>query len=296
MISQLDDNGQPRNNSINQTQNFQKSLSSLQGILEGITADTILKDVELQFLHAWLEEQADKIGDLLDVYDSVSSALSDKMISADEKEDIMQLIADCLEYGKIPDNPESKANQFLGFLKGVMADGTLNRIEFEKLVAKLNSDIELQTSFPTRILYNIIRAADSDGRIDDEEYSQIVSSVTKLAGGSFALDGDISGSPIMIFDDEIDFNTKNQCVCFTGKFFSGTRSELESVAKSIGMIPQNSVTRNTKLVVVGSLNSRDWVLSNSGRKIEKASIYRLEGNPIKITTETRWKKFISGNE
>lgn len=293
MASQLDDNGQPMNKRFNQAQNFQKSLSSLQGILEGITSDTILKDVEIQFLHAWLEEQADKKGDILDVYDSVSSALSDKMISADEKEDVMQLIGDCLEYGEMFDDPECKVNQFLGFLKGVMADGILNRIEFDKLVAKLNSDIELQTSFPTRILYNIIRAANSDGHIDDDEYSQIVSSVTKLAGGSFAIDGDISGSPIMIFDDKIDFSTENQCVCFTGKFLSGTRSEIESKAKSIGMVPQGSVTKATKLVVVGCFNSRDWILSNSGRKIEKASIYRLEGNPIKITTETRWNDFIS---
>ena len=153
MTSKTDENGQPLNARFNFAQNYQKSLSTLRGILEGVTSDTILRDVEIQFLHAWLEEQSDKKGDILDVYDSVSSALSDKTISADEKEDIIQLITDCLEYGETCDNPESRVNQFLGFLKGVMADGVLNRIELENLLSKLNSDIELQTSFPTRILY-----------------------------------------------------------------------------------------------------------------------------------------------
>jgi NAD-dependent DNA ligase len=283
--------GDPENLAFNRVQNCYKAFATLRGILEGVVADQLLNQVEIEFLHAWLEEQSEMSGDILDVYDSVSSALKDGLITSEELEDIRQLIDDCLEFGEKFNEINYKINQFLGFLKGVMADGILNHDELDALVRRLEENCDLWNIFPINILYKIIRSALSDGVIDQSEYSEIVDVVVKLAGGAFALDGDVSGSPISILDDEISFQELGKSICFTGKFVSGKRKDIESKAKLLGFVVQDSVARTTDLLVVGSLNSRDWVFSNAGRKIGKAVDFRNSGSKILISSEKQWVNF-----
>lgn len=68
------------------------------GILNGIVADKSLNCIEIEFLRNWLEQQEEKKGDFLDLYDAVTMILEDGIITKEEKEDLFELMKDCIEY------------------------------------------------------------------------------------------------------------------------------------------------------------------------------------------------------
>nr|DAJ56330.1 MAG TPA: Translation initiation factor IF-3, C-terminal domain [Bacteriophage sp.] len=48
-------------------------------------------------------------------------------------------------------------------------------------------------------------------------------------------------------------------------------------------------------MIVGTLNSRDWIYQSFGRKIEKAKEYQKQGHKVKVITEEQWLSKIIGN-
>ena len=46
-------------------------------------------------------------------------------------------------------------------------------------------------------------------------------------------------------------------------------------------------------LIVGTLNSRDWIYQSFGRKIEKAKEYQKQGHKVKVITEEQWLNAIN---
>ena len=91
------------------------------------------------------------------------------------------------------------------------------------------------------------------------------------------------------FDDPIEeFIHSGKCICFTGKFISGARREVEAKAKSLGASTHPNISSKVNAVIIGSLASRDWRFSNHGRKIEKALKLQSEGHEMIIISEKVW--------
>jgi len=93
------------------------------------------------------------------------------------------------------------------------------------------------------------------------------------------------------FDDpvpQIEYQGKN--FCCTGRFQFGSRSQCNDAITRMGGYPHNNVTMETNyLIVGGDLNPR-WAHESYGRKIEKALMYKLEGQPVALVTEEEWIK------
>ncbi|MCQ2107356.1 MAG: BRCT domain-containing protein [Fibrobacter sp.] len=291
---ELDADGQPLNGGFNKVRNRNKAAATLYGILNGITADQQLNDTEILFLQVWLEQQKEMKGDILDIYDAVKAALEDGVISSDEREDLKNLLDDCIEFSEKVFEKDAEVNQFVGFLKGITADGVINETEFDKLKQYVsNVPLTVQKVFPFNIVYDRINMILSDQIVDENELRELNDLVSDIVGTHFTEDGDAVGGATSLFNEPIPECLEGKNVCFTGKFISGSRKQIEAEAAKIGAIPQNSVTNSTDCVIVGTLVSRDWIHESSGRKIEKAMNLQKKGFPILITSEQVWNEYIS---
>lgn len=109
--------------------NKKKSVYVLKGILQGISADKTLNDMEALYLNNWLLDakalQDDP--DAFDLLDTIKTALEDKHFSKDELTDLGNLIADTVEFKPYEDlTTADYVNEFLGLLSGVTSDDIVN--------------------------------------------------------------------------------------------------------------------------------------------------------------------------
>jgi len=95
------------------------------------------------------------------------------------------------------------------------------------------------------------------------------------------------------FADGNVISLRGKTVCFTGKFLSDTRHNLEQQAKLLGASPVKGVTTNLDVLIVGSLASRDWMFTSHGRKIEAAIKAKEKGQDIQIINEEDWVRISS---
>src|SRR4030042_5265341 len=93
------------------------------------------------------------------------------------------------------------------------------------------------------------------------------------------------------FDDPVpEIEYKGRYFCCTGKFQFGSRSECNDAVTKMGGCPQENVTVETKYLIVGGDMSPTWARESYGRKIEKALMYKLDGQPVSLVAEEEWVK------
>lgn len=266
------------------------------GILQGVIADTRLNEQEILFLDTWLRSQqtiADD-GDVVDLIDVVAEILEDGIITSSELNDLNQLIIDIIEVRQLESSSiESLINQLLGFLSGITADGILHEKEIYTLREWLDINREILEEWPAWLLAKRVDNILADGYIQPEENADLFETIKSISGQRFEETGIAHGMSTDFFGEEIDnFHHNEHCVCFTGKFVYGTRSNVESTAQRLGASVRSGVSKDVTALVIGTLASRDWRFSSHGRKIEKAIKLRTEGVPLVIITEQTWLKFI----
>tara|TARA_R110001583_G_scaffold41789_1_gene132928 strand:- start:3254 stop:4147 length:894 start_codon:yes stop_codon:yes gene_type:complete len=289
--TQFDKDGQPYNRS-NFTHNQQKALCSLKGLLTGIVCDESLKPAELLFLNAWLKDheflQDDP--DSADLIDALEDVLEDGVMTDEEHEDIFCLVEDVIAYKDLDYSCcKDHLNVLLGILKGITADQEINESEVIFLTQWLTSNPDIAEIWPVPVLAKKIVEILEDGIITKDECSELYQLVNQVTGNDFNETGDASDNPTQLFDVVETITHTDYGFCFTGKFRSGSRSEIESKALNLGAIViKKTPTLSTHYVVVGSLSSRDWAYSSHGRKIEHAKSMQAKGHKIFIISEDQW--------
>ncbi|HOV98212.1 MAG TPA: BRCT domain-containing protein [Bacteroidota bacterium] len=283
-ISDLDDNGQPNNPAFNWRRNRNKIASSLIGILSGLTVDNELSDTEIFFLQNWLDNQDVKRGDLYDIYEEINIILQDGIITSEEREGLILMLNDCIEYSPRIIDTDSSINEFIGFLKGITGDNEISQEEFSKLRDYLSKYNHILNKWPFDLLYQAINDILHDNNISKSELMELCSLIQQVTGTSFTKYGDAIGGATTMFDAPVPtFSEKN--VCLTGQFISGTRSAIKKQIESLGAILQENVTLKTDILIIGTLSSRDWIHTSTGRKIEKAIELKKSGHDLIITNE-----------
>ena len=71
-----------------------------------------------------------------------------------------------------------------------------------------------------------------------------------------------------------------------------SREKCEKKAKEFGCSIIKDCRTDLDYMIVGTLNSRDWIYQSFGRKIEKAKEYQKQGHKVKIISEEQWLKAI----
>lgn len=290
MSFQLDKDGQPYNR-FHFANNKQKALCSLKGILTGVACDKKLMPSELVFLNAWLKEHEFLHDDsealfLIELLDGI---LHDGMISDDEHEAIFNLVEDFIDYKALDDSKcKDHMNLLLGILKGISADANINDAEIIFFKNWLAENTDIADIWPVPLLTEKVDQILADGVITTEEREELYQLITLVTGNDFNETGDAVGTPMQCFD-AAHISHAGKCFCFTGKFRSGTRANVEDKAKSLGAVEiKKYPTLTTHYVVVGSLSSRDWLYSSHGTKIQQAKSMQAKGHNIAVISEDQW--------
>lgn len=297
-MTRLDEHGQPVAKAFNQRRNEEKAVYVLRGILQGVASNEITPS-EALYLDEWVRKQEylSMEGDALDLVCCIKDIMEDGLISDDEMHDIKGVIDTILTYG-VPQSPyeETRINEFLGLLKGTCADRKLDLSEIDDIENWIDRNADLADKFPVEPVYDRIRAAKSDGKIDQSEHADLYSLLLQLTGETVGQKSDIHGSVASVFSDIIDgFEHGNQKLCFTGKFLFGTRKQCEEKAVELGATTTSGVSQKVTTVVIGTVTSRDWMFDNFGRKIESALGLRKKYGLPTILSEEQWITAIRQN-
>jgi NAD-dependent DNA ligase len=181
-------------------------------------------------------------------------------------------------------------DELVGIVRGVLADGVLVIEEVQFLLDWLERNEPVRKDFFGRTLYDALRGVLADDVMDADEEDMLVELLLRFVGGTPRQRSDSSCSTALPLDDpppHIELVLRS--FCFTGKFEFGSRIECQRVVTSAGGLIHKYPICGTNYLVIGEVGSRDWIHSNSGRKIERAIEIREEGHPIKLISERHWR-------
>ena len=275
--------------------NKKKAIYSLKGILQGITADKTLNDMEALYLNNWLldAKALRNDPDAFDLLDAIKSALDDNHFSKDELTDLGNLIADIVEFKPYEDvTTADYVNEFLGLLSGIVSDDVINDKELGYILGWI--------SVHEDVLDNAIVKEVSKKSFDIPEHptqqlkkKPTYSLLSKNTGIQFIETGSTTTHPFDHIADKVErMNHEHARICFTGIFNTGSRKEVEAIATNLGAITRKDPSKSIDYVIIGSQVSPDWKHTSFGRKIQKAIELKEDGHHLIILTEKQWLTFI----
>lgn len=164
-------------------------------------------------------------------------------------------------------------NTLLCLVKSVCKDGQVTEDEVAQLHSWIDEHQELAKEFPYALIQSSIEESLSDGVLDSLELQQLFETFL------FLLDPLGWACPC----NSVDFT--NTLVCLSGNFDYGTKSDVESLLKSMGATVHPRVVSKLNYLIVGNQASEEWSFGQYGHKIKQAIQLQMKGNPIKILKE-----------
>lgn len=185
-------------------------------------------------------------------------------------------------------------DELIGICRGILADGTVNKLEGKFLLGFLRRHDEFHDRYPFSILYARVRDALKSGVLDGEEERHLLEAVHSLVGGEA---DDESGSASLASTLPLDqpppiIEYEDKLFVVTGTFQFGSRRLVINAIEAMGGAMRQAISPMTDYLIIGAIGSRDWIHSSYGRKIEAAVQLREAGARIAIVSEMHWKESI----
>lgn len=179
--------------------------------------------------------------------------------------------------------------EMLGLCKGVLADGVVSEAEVQMLRDWIRANPDVACAWPGDVIAQRLLDIYADGMVDPEEREDLADLLRQIVGGEAGVVVGQNLSTTLPLDTpapELAFD--GQVYVFTGKFAFGPRSACEETVTRLGARCDSTITKRTRVLVVGTFASRDWIQTSYGRKIERAAEYRAAGVPLCIVGEDHW--------
>lgn len=272
---------------------FDKSIITLKGILEGINIDNHINIAELKGLVDWCHHNQrfsntypmDGIIKLLD------EALEDNVLTDEEIKDILWV---CDNYRfDYYDSVTQEIQELHGILHGIIADKEINDIEINNLYTWIDEHKHLATTYPYEELNSLLISILKDKIITEEERKILKAFFSEFANVPTDHKENNAKSKYIIECDSVtgicsvcpEIHFENKTFCFTGTSTRVKRSDLQHIVHSTKGIFSNSVTKKTDYLIVGADGNSSWKYACYGRKVEAAALLRREGKKILIVHE-----------
>lgn len=280
---------------------FEKSINSLIGIIEGITLDGKVNKTEIQFLENWINDHRIKrtvhpFSELLPV---VEQAIQDNVVTLDEIEDIKWL-CNKLTSSEYYSSFTADMQRLHAVIGAIGADGVITEKELRGLTKWLKEHKHLQKIWPYEEVHTLITTVMADKKIDAEEHKQLMK---------------LFGEFVSIFDNKTIVNPAvkekssigNLCAvnpvinfesvfCLTGESEKYSRTEFKWIIEQLGGGIADSVHQDVDYLIVGGKGSKDWAFACYGRKIEAAVILKKNGHNITIVHESDFHKAVASHK
>ncbi len=285
------------------TDEIQRGMEILKGIVSGVALDYELTDCEVAGLAKWLSEN----GHLLEhepfstLATLITDALSDGVLDADEREEILDW---CLTY---TESEPAKCfvtravRQLIGLIHGLTIDGKVTENEIRDLNDWLLDFESCSGVWPFNELRTRLDRVLADGRISESERQDMETYLRQFSfqevedrmihdtvgtkGGAPVSNAPIYESFTALCDRNVKITFEERCFCFTGQARTGARKELCKLVMDRGGTSRSALSRKVHYLVIGGQSNPNWVYQSYGRKIEAAEGLRRDGHEIFILHE-----------
>jgi hypothetical protein len=265
---------------------IKKSIERLYGIIEGVSVDCTVNDEEIAALNKWLNthEYLNCVEPFKGLDALLQDILSDGVIDADEREELVEWCADTINEQGFLDEFTDIVRRLHGIFSGIMCDSIIRKEELEGLKDWLLDYEQFSGWWPFNELGKIIHNILEDGQIDKKEHEMLSIFFNDFAeqilpdpvihDEEYWMENfRTSPSPIFksissICENDPDICFEGKCFCFTGPAATGVRADLVGVVYDLGGWAKNNVGGALDYLVVGAQSSPAWVYSTYGRKIE----------------------------
>jgi NAD-dependent DNA ligase len=187
---------------------------------------------------------------------------------------------------------DRQTTQLIGIAQGLIADNKLNDAEIHFLHKWLAANDAVKGNALISMLVGRIEEILADGVIDDDERTDLHTTIAKLTANDFELGEVIKSTTLPLCDPAPEILFEGRQFCFTGTFVFGRRKKCE--AETINRGGQTgALTQKTDFLVIGEYATEAWRQETFGRKIEKAVLMRDSGIPIAIVSEAHWRQALT---
>ena len=278
-----------------------RQISELLGLCKGLIADGRIAQSEAESLYAWLIDQQGAGHPLVKTLRvQVGQMFGDGVLDADESAELMQLIRALIDNraeAKIPLNrsgmPTNKLDDYqvsalLGLCRGLIADGKINQSEADTLHTWLMAHEEtIENSVMTAFKKKLGNFTHEETK-NSSKNIELLQLLDGLVGGRTEVGECLRTTTLWLDDPPPEILFEDRKFCLTGKFSYGRRGQCEDEIRTRRGMCQQSPTKTTDYLIIGSYAEGTWIQSAYGRKIEKAVALRASGLPIRIISETHW--------
>ena len=267
-----------------------RDMHILEGHVQGIAADSQIKDIELKNLIHWLSEHKE-FSDrhpFNEVLPRIQRIIAEGIVDVEERADLLWLSNKFTTQDEYYDNITSDMQRLQGILAGILSDGLITEEELQVLDVWVAERMYLKSCWPYDQLEDIIAHLMRDGRIDAQEheallqfFGEFVSSGERNAVG--VLERGVTVSGVCSFAPAIEF--EKRYFCFTGTSERCAKKELASFVVKLGGNVHEDVRDDTDFLVIGAKGNPCWAYACYGRKVEDAVDRRRNGQQIAIVHE-----------
>ena len=268
------------------TARYDKTIHSLEGLVNGIAIDGKVNDSEINALRYWIDknnEFANRRPFNIVIQRINECFKNNGIMDEEERADLIWCCNQFQTNNFYYDQVTSDMQRLHGLMGGISADGKITGEELENLQEWLAEHEHLANHWPYDELTNLLEDVYADGYIDDNEhqillnfFSEFVSrpqhrvnNVPEKVNANQTILGVCATDPVI--------NIVGATFCFTGVSELGHKKEKigEMVEQFDGSWSKNLTQKVNYLVVMGDGNAC-WALETYGRKIEKAIHWRKE--------------------
>lgn len=272
---------------------FEKSIKSLQGLIEGITIDSEINSREISFLNEWIIEniEFENRHPFNEVIPLLKKNLEDKILTDDEKDDLLWLCDRLSVDDAYFDYVTQDMQRFHGILTGIISDGVITDAEIDELKSWIFKNTHLKSLWPYDELESILISITKDGIIDNEEREALLRFLYEFS----SVDDDLSITEPFFLNKEslitgvcaIDpiIEIESKTFVFTGESKVKSRKEFHEEVMKLGGNFKKNVSSKVDYLVIGSAGNPCWAYSCYGRKVEKAVQLRKKGVQLSIVHE-----------
>lgn len=272
-----------------------KAVNTLRGIVAGITTDRRASEDEINELANWcvLHQNLKNKHPFNELIPLIEKIYSDGVVTEEEAADIVWLCNNFISDSNYYDLITSSIQFLFGLVHGIMADGEITDDEIHSLKQWMVTNDYLAGTYPFDEIESLIMAILNDGKVSEDERNMLKAYFSNFIDLSESynlhesklkeLRDAYSIGGICAVCQDLDF--EDNLFCFTGASEKATRNEIANTITELGGKFKNSVTNETRYLVVGTKGNPCWAFSCYGRKIEDAVKRRAQGQKLTIVSE-----------
>lgn len=272
-----------------------KAINVLEGIINGITIDREISLAEVVELTNWCDQYKEMIyrKPFNEIIPLIHTSLEDNILTEDEIQDILWACNNFKGTSKYYNIITADIQKLHGIMHGILADNQITLEEIEGLRNWIFENHHLKGLYPYDELFSLFSSVLSDGILDNNEramlkvffsdFIDLDSSVNINIDEINNLKETIKLEGLCSVDPNICFC--NELFCFTGASSRLRRADIQNIVESMGGKFKDTVTKDTKYLVIGDNGNPCWAFSCYGRKVEQAVDLRKKGKSILIIHE-----------